>query len=422
MALTQRFDAVECPAFDARRRAREAASGAEHAAIVFSHGLGANVVDVDDNRYVDLAAGFGSLVLGHCPERLAEALARQKDRLWLALGDLYGSEAKLTLVERLAALFPEPGARVMLGLSGADAVTAALKTAVLSTGRDGVIAFRGSYHGLSYGPLAACGLSEAFRAPFSGQLGDHVTFVPYPTTDDELDGCMTQVTEKLARRDVGAVLVEPMLGRGGCIVPPSGFLRALRTACDDSRALLVADEIWTGLGRCGAWLASSFDDVVPDLLCIGKALGGGMPISACVGRERVMESWGAHGGATIHTATHFGSPLACVAALATLDAIGEERLDARAVEVGERWMARLRGRTQGRGVTEVRGRGFMVGVALEGGAGRALAVARGLLARGYIVVTGGASGDVLTLSPPLIIHERLLDAFSDAFAEALGAV
>jgi 4-aminobutyrate aminotransferase/(S)-3-amino-2-methylpropionate transaminase len=418
--LAARLAAVECPAFDARRDSRADASGADHTPITFASARGSNVIDVDGNRYVDLAAGFGALILGHSPKRVARALEAQGERLWLALGDVYSADVKVALCERLAKLFPEPGARVMLGLTGADAVTSALKTAVLATGRAGVVAFHGAYHGLSHGPLAACGLNEDFRAPFAAQLGTRVDFLPYPANDAQLDTCRRELGAALDKGGIGCVLVEPVLGRGGCVVPPAGFLAMLREACDSSGALLVADEIWTGLGRSGAMLASVDAGATPDLVCLGKGLGGGVPISACVGRAKAFAAWGARGGAAIHTATHFGAPLACAAAIATLDGIASERLPARAKEVGERWIDALVERTRGRRVTAVRGRGLMVGVELEGGAARALAVARELLARGYIVLTGGTRGDVLTLTPPLNIDEPLLGGFASTLAECLA--
>jgi 4-aminobutyrate aminotransferase-like enzyme len=418
--LTARLGAVECPAFDARRAARATESGADQGPIVYASARGANVMDVDGNRYVDLVAGFGALLLGHAPKRVVRAVEAQSERLWLALGDVYAADVKVALCERLARMIPEPGARVMLGLSGGDAVTAALKTAVLATGKSGVVAFEGAYHGLGYAPLAACGLNEAFRAPFAEQLGSHVSFLPYPSTEAALDGCKRALGALLESGRFGAVLVEPILGRGGCVVPPAGFLASLREACDASGALLVADEIWTGLGRTGAILSSVAAGVLPDLVCLGKGLGGGMPISACVGRGRVMEAWGAHGGSAIHTATHFGAPLACAAASATLDALTLEKLDVRAREVGERWLDALVERTHGLGVNAVRGRGLMVGVELDGGAARALAVSRALLARGYLVLTGGRRGDALTLTPPLNIDEPLLGGFASALADALA--
>jgi 4-aminobutyrate aminotransferase/(S)-3-amino-2-methylpropionate transaminase len=387
--LSERLSRVESPAFDARRDARSRSSNTEQSPIVYQRGLGSNVWDVDGNRYVDLTAGFGALVLGHEPLAVIDA-ARSGD-LVLALGDVYATEAKIELCERLARFIPEPGARVMLGLSGADAVTAALKTAMLHTGKPSVVAFEGAYHGLSYAPLAACGLSEAFRAPFAAQLGDHVRFEPYGSVP-KLDG-------------VGAVLVEPILGRGGCVVPPEDFFPGLRRECDRTGTVLIADEIWTGLGRCGRMLASEGADIV----CLGKGLGGGFPISACIGRPSVMAEWGTHGGATIHTATHFGWPVACRAALATLDVIEKSGLPGRARAVGERWRSKLPG---------ARGEGLMFGLDL-GTAADALRTARALLAKGFIVLTGGATGNVITLTPSLNIDETLLDAFAEAYADEL---
>jgi 4-aminobutyrate aminotransferase-like enzyme len=417
--LAARLAAVESPAVDARRDARAHESQIEQTPIVYARGEGANVVDVDGNRYVDLAAGFGALLLGHLPAPVSASIDEQRERLWLALGDVYASDAKVALCERLAALYPRAGARVMLGATGADAVTAALKTAVLATGRADVVAFEGGYHGLSHGPLAACGLSPHFREPFAAQLGGHVTFAPYPRDIAGLGNTLKVVGQALGRRDVGAILVEPILGRGGCVVPPREFLPSLRAACDQAGALLVCDEIWTGLGRSGAWLASVDAGVLPDVVCLGKGLGAGVGISACLGSGAAMQAWAAHGGATVHTATHFGAPLACAAASATLGALEAAHLPERARRAGERWMATLRERTAGRGVAEVRGRGLMIGVLLEGGAKRATAVTRGLLERGWIVLTGGTRGDVLTLTPPLDIADRLLDAFPDVLRVAL---
>lgn len=417
--LSARLALVESPAFEARRDAREASSGAGQGAIVYARGRGANVFDVDGNRYVDLTAGFGALVLGYGPNAATDAAAAATSELTLALGDVYASELKVRACEAIAALLPERGARVMLGLSGADAVTCALKTAVLATKKAGVLAFEGAYHGLSHGPLAACGLASSFRDPFAAQLGTHVTFAPYPAKDDArgtaaaLDESLGAVRAALKTGDIGAVLVEPMLGRGGCVVPPVSFLPALRSLTDEAGALLVLDEVWTGMGRTGAMLASDHAGLVPDVICLGKGLGGGVPISACVGRARAMEAWGAHGGATIHTGTHFGSPPACAAAIATIAAI-RGGIAERAGEVGTAWLDELRAACP-RAV--VHGAGLMVGVGLRDAA-EALSISRALLGRGYIVLTGGIRGDTLTLSPPLGIDRELLAAF----AKELGSL
>ncbi len=406
--LSARLASVESPAVAARREAR-----AQHG-IVFDTAAGVNVLDVDGNRYVDMSAGFGALPLGHGHEALKGALDAQREKLWLALGDVYASEAKVALLERVAALYPEPFARVLLGSSGADAVTAALKTAVLATGRSGVLAFTGGYHGLSYAPLAACGLHASFREPFSTQLGRHVTFAAFPSSEAQENEAIISMQNALVSGRIGAVLIEPILGRGGCVVPPPLFLRKVRDLCDRAGALLIVDEIWTGLGRSGSMLMSVSQGVLADVICLGKALGGGLPISACIGSAKVMAPWGEHGGATLHTATHFGNPLACATALATLDRIDQDSLASRARKLGEDFIELLLERLP----NQVRGRGLMIGIELAT-ADEAQRVMRVLLERGWIVLTGGPSGNVITLTPPLVIEWRVLKAFASALEESL---
>ncbi len=404
--IAARLSRVDNPSFDERRAGRADKSGEDHTPIVYASARGSNVTCADGNRYVDLVMGFGACIFGHAPKWLTFEVARVQSELPLALGDVYASEAKAVCEEKLAALFPEPGARVILGLSGADAVTAALKTAVLATGKSGVVAFHGGYHGLSYAPLAACGLAPAFRAPFEAQLGSHVRFTSYPDGSAphpalELHRALEEADAQAGACDAGAIIVEPILGRGGCIVPPEGFLRGLREICDRRGALLIADEIWTGMGRSGALLAS-LAETTPDLVCVGKGLGGGFPISACLGRESAMAGWGAHGGSAIHTATHFASPPACAAASLTMDVLHKHRAWERSASVGATFKAALA--KTGLAVT---GQGLMLGVRMTD-AGHALAVCRRLLARGYIALTGGMHGDVVTLTPALNIPEPLL--------------
>jgi 4-aminobutyrate aminotransferase/(S)-3-amino-2-methylpropionate transaminase len=388
--------------------------------IVLARGEGANVWDADDNRYVDLAAGFGSVLLGHGAPAITRALEEQSTTLVQGLGDLYASDVKIALVERLACMHPDPRARVMICQSGADAITAALKTALLATGRAGVLAFEGAYHGLSYAPLAACGFKPSFREPFEAQLGRHVRFIPYPRTKDEAARSLEAARRELARGDVGAVLLEPILGRGGVVVPPDGFLGDLSASARERGALVVADEIWTGLGRSGA--LSRMRDVGAsfDVLCLGKGLGGGVSISAAIASDDVMGAW-ASGGEVVHTSTHAGSPLACAAALATLDAIEASSLAARSRGVGARFVARLeRALGDAPAVSEVRGVGMMIGVEL-GSAASGLRVQRALLSRGFLSTSGGASGQVVVFTPPLTISEAQLDATVDALLEAVTA-
>ena len=416
-----RLERVESPAFGVRRGSRADVADVEQAPIVYASASGANVFDVDGNRYVDLTAGFGAMLLGHAAARTARALEMQSARLWHALGDVYASDGRIALMERVAALYPQKGARVILGQSGADAVTAALKTAVLATGKPGVLAFEGAYHGMSYAPLAALGLRASYRDPFREQLSPHVRFVPFPARADDVDKALSAIDTQLARGDIGAVLVEPVLGRGGCIPAPARFLVELASRARAAGALLVADEIWTGLGRSGAMLASVDEGVVPDLVCLGKGLGGGLPLSACVGGDAIMSAWGKGPSEVIHTATFNGSPLACATGIALLDAVRADRLADRSATVGTSFRESLReSLLELPSVVSVRGRGLMVGVEL-GSAALALAIARDLLGSGWIVLTGGTRGDVLTLTPPLNISESLLDAFVSALHGAVAA-
>lgn len=397
---------------------RDRAIEGDRGSVVLSKGLGSNVFDVDNNRYVDLAGGFGALLVGHCHPSVLRALDIQSARLLQALGDVYPSDAKIGLLERLAQLVPIANAQIVLGQSGADAITAALKTAQLATRRPGVVAFQSSYHGLSYGPLSVTDLRASYREPFAAQLSSHTSFAPYPANPGELDRSLSEVRRLLAGRDVGALLVEPILGRGGVIVPPAGFLAGLRELTREAGALLVFDEIWTGLGRTGQWFAADREGVTPDLLCLGKGLGGGLPLSACVGSREVMAHWRQE-AEVVHTSTFAGAPLVCATALATIDLLKRHDLVARAETLGNVWKTRLQERLDPALVTEVRGHGLMLGLEVSRVRGGGSALQRRLLELGYMTTTGGGARDVLVLTPPLVIAPELLEGFDEALEGAL---
>ncbi|EYF02338.1 aspartate aminotransferase family protein [Chondromyces apiculatus] len=420
-AAALRLEQVECPAFGRRRDSRASITGAEMLPIVLSSGRGANVNDVDGNRYVDLCAGFGALLLGHTPPPVQHAVEAQLGRLALALGDVYSADTKIGLLERLASLHPGQAPKVLLGQSGSDGVTAAIKTAALATGRPGLLAFEGAYHGLGYAPLPACGLRESYRSPFQAQLNPHVVFAPYPRGPDDEAGTartLDMMERSLRGGEIGAVVLEPLLGRGGCVVPPDAFLHGACEVAHRHGALVIADEIWTGLGRTGAMARSIALGAAVDILCFGKGLGGGLPISACIAPEAIMASWSA-GIEVIHTSTHSGSPLACAAALAVLDALQDGALPARAQAVGARWVEELRTALSScPSVVDVRGVGLMVGVELESAA-LGLRVMRGMLDQGYLVLTGGTQGEVLTFTPALGIPEALLSGATMALQHVL---
>jgi len=402
----------------ARVESRNVTCLAPEPPIFWERAAGANVWDADGNRFVDLGAGFGVASAGHAHPRIVAALAAQGAALLHAMGDVHPAAVKVELLERLAALFPGGGpARAVLGSSGSDAVEAALETAALATGRAGVVAFEGAYHGLSLGALDATWRPE-FREPFAARLPGATVFARFGDVAD------VSRAAREARQPIGAVLVEPIQGRGGERVPPDGFLAGLRALCDREGWLLLADEIYTGLGRTGRTWAVDHEGVVPDLLCVGKGLAGGMPISACVGQAAVMDAWPASTGESLHTQTFLGHPPGCAAALAALAVLEEEKLAARAAELGPRALAHLRARlaaarAAGR-VRDVRGRGLLIGVECDGGA-RALRACGEALRRGVIAIPSGDAGEVISVTPPLTIEEDALLAALDVLAGALQA-
>ncbi len=419
-AAQGRLSEVECPAFGQRRRDRSEVSGIDLGPILLQSGRGSNLYDVDGNRYVDLAAGFGSVLLGHGAPSTLRALEGQADRLVQALGDVYSADIKIALLERLVTLHPGHRAKALLTQSGSDAVTAAIKTAKLATGKPGLVAFEGAYHGMGYGPLPACGLRESLRAPFAEQLNPAVEFAPYPRLEADVDRCVGAVAKALRGGNIGAVLVEPVLGRGGCVVPPDSFLKELSETTRRHGALLIADEIWTGLGRSGALVRSTVSGIRPDILCFGKGLGGGLPISACVGSDEVMSAW-ARAVEVVHTSTHAGWPLACAAAIATIDTIRFKQLVPQARDVGAHFLDQLRAALNGApGFVEARGVGMMIGVELCDGV-VAMRAARALLSEGYIVLGGGIRGETLTFTPALTIEESQLAPVPSVLRKILHA-
>jgi len=312
------------------------------------------------------------------------------------------------------------GGAVLLGQSGSDAVTAALKTALLATGKPGVIAFTGAYHGLGYAPVALCGLRAGYRAPFADQLNSHVTFAPYPADEASAARCLELTSLTLHQGNVGAVVIEPILGRGGCIVPPDGALARLGKLAREAGALVIADEIWTGLGRAGHWLVCRELGLTPDIVCLGKGFGGGVPISACIGLSEVMQAWRRE-PEVVHTATFAGAALAARAALVTLEVLGESTFMQVCREAGERWRDDIANACLGLPVVaDVRGRGFMIGIDLGARPGIAVTAMRRLLERGYIVSTGGGARDVVILTPPLTIADTQRKPFVSALVEVLG--
>ncbi|MDB4713400.1 aspartate aminotransferase family protein, partial [bacterium] len=281
---------------------------------------------------------------------------------------------------------------VVLSNSGFEAVETALKTARLATGKRGVMAFANGYHGLGYGSLLGTDL-EKFRGPFVDQLAGVTTRVDYGSFELPNDDA------------IGAVLVEPIQGRGGKVLPPAGFLSALRDWCDAHGALLIFDEIYTGFHRTGKWFACEWEGVIPDLICVGKAMSGGFPISACVGKSEVMDKWPESPGEALHTSTFLGHPVGCAMALKSLEIL-ERHETIELVEVVSASLSSALQSFDHTAVHAIRGRGMMWGMELDRPAGGLLA---SLLAEGLLFLADGPQGNVLSFTPPFLISEAELD-------------
>lgn len=418
--------------------------------IFWERAEGVNVWDADGNRFLDFTSGFGVAGLGHGTLPVRAALAAQADKLMHAMGDVHPAGVKVEVCEVLVRLtygrWGCAGGKVILGNSGSDAVEAALKTSLLHSGKPGVIVFEGAYHGLGYGALEASAL-EFFRAPFRRQLGSFAVSVPFPYCyrcpfgiragfalegadfPNCCSGCLEELQKRIRveirKREIGAILVEPIQGRGGDVVPPKDFLPLLRRICDEEKILLIADEIYTGFNRTGRIFACEHSGVVPDLICLGKALTSGFPLSACVGRADVMDAWPESAGEALHTSTFLGNPLGCAMALASLrEHVKPET--AETVRAAGRHLRVALEKIDSPQIGDIRGTGLLVGIELvdSGGQPDHAAVGRCVLAalrEGVLLLGGGRYGNVISLSPPFSLQPEETDFFASRLAGWIGS-
>jgi 4-aminobutyrate aminotransferase-like enzyme len=417
--------------------------------IVWDRARGVHVWDAEGKKYLDLTAAFGVAAAGHANPRVVRAGQKQMSKLLHAMGDVHPHALKAELARELGALTFEwwatsrrragmnvtfdTRAKTIFCNSGFEAVEAALKTALLATGESRVIAFDGAYHGLGYGALNTTHRYH-FRSPFRRQLNEFADFVPFPETNPNLSGLRgdvelvrQQVERLLKTRRIGAVIVEPVQTRGGIRIAHPAFLRSLRRLCDEYRALLIFDEIYTGFGRTGKWFACEHNHVVPDLICLGKALTGGFPLSACVGRAEIMDAaWPPSNGEAIHTSTFLGHPVGCAMALANIEEIRVKKLVSRSARLGEvllRDLSKVKC-PKAKVHSRPRGAGLLAGLELlkpDGVPATALALRaiKELLHRGFIFLPEGEHSNVISFTPPLTISERQLRSAVTALAEVL---
>jgi len=372
-------------------------------ALALVRGSGARVWDADGTEYIDLLAGIAVNALGHADPRLIEAVATQLSTIGHT-SNLHATEPAIALAERLQRLVGDPTCRVFLCNSGAEANEAAFKLARL-TGRPGMVVAQGSFHGRTMGALALTA-QPAKQDPFRPLPGD-VTVVPY----GDVESLAAVVDSSTA-----AILLEPIQGEGGVIVPPPGYLAAARALADAHGALLILDEVQTGIGRTGAWFAHQHEGVAPDVMTLAKGLGGGLPIGAVIGFGRAASLFtpGSHGS------TFGGNPVSCAAALAVLDAIESDGLIARARELHEVLAEGLVARGHGL-VTHVRGRGLLMAAALADPPAADLERA----CREHGLLVNAVASDAIRLAPPLVLSDadvaETLERWDAACASVVAA-
>ena len=415
-----------------RERDAELISPAYHrySDLVVETAKGAHLHTVDGRDVLDFGCGIGVTNLGHGHPAVVAAVHEQVDRLWHTSVTAFHPQ----MIEAAAALVsitPPSLDQVFLTNSGAEAVEGAMKLARRATGRSDIIAFVGGFHGRTYGALSLTASKAAYRRGM-GPLLPGVHHIRYPycfrycshAPDDVCDLVERELNllfaSTTAPDTVAAIIVEPVQGEGGYVVPPATFMPALRRICDEHGILLVADEVQSGFGRTGRMFAVDHTKVTPDIMCLAKALGNGMPIAAMVAGHRVMSAF--HEGD--HGTTYGGNAVACAAAIAVIETLTRDRIPERADRLGRRVMERVRGwQAEIPALADVRGLGLMIGLEfMQGGApaGKLVdRIATNALARGLLVLSCGIDGNVIRLIPPLTIPEAELDVGLDILEAAV---
>jgi 4-aminobutyrate aminotransferase len=414
---------------------------ARYTDLVVERGIGSWIETIEGERYLDYTCGIGVTNTGHAHPRVAAAVADQAGRIIHAQQNILYHKPGLELHARLPRTFPGLSdgeeAGLFLSNSGAEAIEASVKLAKYATRRPAIIAFRGGFHGRTHGAMALTSSGVKYRGHFEPLLGG-VHFAPYPyvlrnpTGRDaaaalafSLAGIEELFATVIYPDDVAAFLVEPILGEGGYVVPPDGFLPALREIADRHGILLIADEVQSGMGRTGRMWATDWYDARPDIVVVAQGIASGMPLSGIMARRKLLDRFGpgSHGG------TYGGNAVACAAAVATLDVIESEGLLANAARQGERLLAGLRQAAEGHScVAEVRGRGLMIGIELSQGPELTPRpdLVKGILHEAFdrklLLLSCGTYGQVVRVIPPLVTTDDEVETAIGVISESLSAV
>ncbi len=406
----------------ARERAHLAQVLYRYTPLVIDHAKGSYVYTVDGQRYLDFACGIAVTNLGHGHPDVLKAAHAQLDKL-VHVSVVAHHEANILLAERLAAVAPGNLDKVFFANSGAEAVEGAIKLARYVTGRSAIVAFQGAFHGRTYGALSLTASKSYYRERYEPFLPG-VYHVPYPYAYRNPSGPGDEATLKyvfdfidemldtrVPPKNIAAFIVEPVLGEGGYVVPPAGFMPRLRRLCDEHGIMLIADEVQTGYGRTGKMFACEHTDVVPDIMTLAKSIASGLPLSAIVASSRLMDRW----EPAAHGSTFGGNPVACAAGVATLDVFEREQILANVTARGADLIARFKAlQATTPSIGDVRGLGLMVGVELikkDGAPDKELVarIRKVCLESGLILLSCGPHDNILRLIPPLNISQAELD-------------
>ena len=415
----QREPHLNNAALMARRRAALPSGLGQAHEIFVDRAEGAEVWDVEGRRYIDFAGGIAVLNTGHRHPKLVEAIASQLDRYTHTCFQVLAYEPYVELAERLIAKTPGDFAKKAFFMTtGAEAIENAIKVARAYTRRSAVIAFGGAFHGRTMMGMALTGKVAPYKAGF-GPFPAEVYHAKFPcalhgvSVDDAMASIEAIFKYDVEPQRVAAIILEPVQGEGGFYIAPKEFAHRLRALCDEHGIVLIADEVQTGAGRTGTWLASEQWGVAPDVIAMAKSLAGGLPLGATIGRAEIMDAPGPGGLGS----TYAGNPLACAAALAVLDIFDEEKLLERAKAVGERLSRGLQAiAARHQSIVEVRAAGAMVAIELFVGGDRKKpaaeltnAIVKEAARRGLILLSCGAYANVIRVLVPLVAGDALLD-------------
>ena len=402
----------------------------------WSHGKGHRLWDTEGNSYLDFANGIAVTALGHGHPRVTAAVHAQVDRLMGPINAVGYTEPVSRLATELANTFPDPLDSVFFLNSGAEAIDAALKMTRRVTGRPGIIAFRGGFHGRTFGATSVTTSNLNYRTGYE-PLVPGVHFAPYPVAYPDFGGdegaastaslaaLRSLLDTVIAPTQVGSILIEPVLGEGGYSPAPTSFLQGLRALCDEHGILLIADEVQTGIGRTGRMWAFEHAGIVPDVVCVAKAIANGLPLSALVSSRELQERW----GRSAHGSTYGGNPVACAAGLAVLETIREEGLVENAAARGAELVAGLgRIAAEDDRIGDIRGPGLMVGVEFvrpgttEPDGALADQVMATCADNGLLVLLCGREHQVVRWIPPINVTGAEIVEAVEIFGESLAAI